>query len=139
MTTIPPRWAFEIVEQERSAHFGLEPNPANVDVVMADPNGWATHHAFAAYVERQEIAAGRTTIDPIATSRVRIEEGETIDLLNQLIAEIEQDARARAQPLLDKIAFIKMHERPSRLVLTTCPKCGRVMVPDLGCIECPPS
>lgn len=50
--TLPPRWAFEVVERERCAYLGCEPNPANVDVMMGNPDGWATYHAWAAYVAR---------------------------------------------------------------------------------------
>lgn len=49
-----PRWAFERVDQQRAAHLGAQPNPRNVDVVMADPEGWAMWHAFAAYIARTE-------------------------------------------------------------------------------------
>lgn len=49
---MPPRWAFEVVERERCAYLGYEPNPANVDVMMQSPDGWAIYHAWAAYVAR---------------------------------------------------------------------------------------
>lgn len=51
---VPPRWAFERVEQERCAHRGLQPNPANIDVWLADPAGWANLHAWAAFIARTE-------------------------------------------------------------------------------------
>jgi hypothetical protein len=54
LSTIPPRWAFERVEQERCAYQGLQPNPLNIDVVMSDPIGWAHYHSWAAYVARME-------------------------------------------------------------------------------------
>ncbi len=53
-----PRWAFERVEQERCAARGLQPNPANIDVVMANPTGWPDLHAWAAYIARVEAEQG---------------------------------------------------------------------------------
>jgi len=45
-----PRWAFEAVERERCAHYGLEPNPLNIDLWMAAPEAWRTENAWAAYI-----------------------------------------------------------------------------------------
>lgn len=50
----PPKWAFERVEQERCAFLGLEPNPLNVVVWIADPLGHRQFHAWAAYVAKME-------------------------------------------------------------------------------------
>lgn len=52
----PPRWAFEEVERERCMYLGAEPNPANIDIWMGDPIGWATYHAWAASIERRYAA-----------------------------------------------------------------------------------
>jgi hypothetical protein len=52
---IPPRWAFEEVERERCKYHGTEPNPANVDVFMADRHAWHCYHAWAASIERREV------------------------------------------------------------------------------------
>jgi hypothetical protein len=52
--TIPPRWAFERVEHERCAYLGLQPNPLNVDVMMRDPIGCGSYHAWAAMIARIE-------------------------------------------------------------------------------------
>lgn len=49
-----PRWAFERVEQERCAARGLQPNPLNIAVIMANPTGWPDLHAWAAYIARME-------------------------------------------------------------------------------------
>lgn len=51
MTTIP-RWAFERVEMERAAFLGAEYNPANIDVIMNNPEGWQPYHVFAAFIAR---------------------------------------------------------------------------------------
>lgn len=51
---LPPRWAFERVEQERCAARGLVPNPLNIDVVIANPDGWPDLHAWAAFIARVE-------------------------------------------------------------------------------------
>jgi len=52
---IPPRWAFERVEELRCAYQHLQPNPLNIDVVMENPVGWAHYHAWADYVARMEL------------------------------------------------------------------------------------
>lgn len=51
---VPPRWAFERVEQERCAARDLVPNPLNVDVVMQNPLGWPDLWAWAGYIARVE-------------------------------------------------------------------------------------
>lgn len=53
-TDMPPRWAFERMEEERARHLGVKPNPANVDVFMGSYDGWSAYHAFAAYIARTE-------------------------------------------------------------------------------------
>lgn len=50
----PARWAFERVEEERARALGSVPNPANIDVWLANPPGWRAYHVFAAYIERHE-------------------------------------------------------------------------------------
>jgi hypothetical protein len=50
---LPPRWAFVQVEREIAAYNGWEPNLLNVDVVMRNPQGWPTHHAWAAFIARK--------------------------------------------------------------------------------------
>ena len=55
-----PRWAFDRMEEERAKFLGVEPNPANVDVFMANSTGWQGYHAFAAYIARVE----RPQIEP---------------------------------------------------------------------------